>query len=235
MSDAPYRLLDWDSQWFGFPIGRADLPEITPTSALEVDAWARAGGLRCVYVFTRNSTPESPPAGFTFMDSRVEYELAPRDLAEGPIDPEASMQPGEEDAVHALARRLFTETRFSRDAGFPPDRVSELYAEWVRKDSTGCIPGCLVTRSGNTISGFVTGRTDPADASRGSIGLLGVAESRRGQGLGSRLLDQVCRVFVANGVKTISVVTQETNTAACRLYGHRGRVVARGYWYHRWY
>lgn len=231
MNGTQYRLLDWDSQWFGFPIGRADLPEITPASALEVDAWAHAKGLRCVYVYALNSAMETPPAGFTFLDGRVEYELATRDQAGWPIDPEASMRPMEQDAVYALARRLFTATRFSRDAGFPPDRVRELYAEWVRKDSTGC----LVTRSGNTISGFVTARTDPADATRGSIGLLGVAESWRGHGLGSRLLDHVCRVFAATGVEKVTVATQATNAAACRLYGRRGRVVAKGFWYHRWY
>ena len=236
MSDTRYQILDWDSQWFGIPIGRADLPEITDSSAAEVDMWARKQGLQCVYVFVANDQPNRKcPPGFKPMDVRIEYELNPLLLAKGPADASASMRPDEQEAVCTLARRLFTETRFSRDTGFPPARVSELYAEWVRRDSAGCIPGCLVIRDGADIAGFVTGRTDPGDATRGSIGLLGVAEPHRGRGVGKHLLDQICRVFEKAGASRVTVVTQEANLAACHLYESGGSIIARGRWYHRWY
>ncbi|TAN38419.1 MAG: GNAT family N-acetyltransferase [Verrucomicrobia bacterium] len=236
MSDLRYRVLDWDSQWFGIPIGRADLPKITAASAAAVDAWARRQGLKCVYVFEENGIQANESfAGFKPMDIRVEYELDPAVLAKGPSDASFSMRPDEQEAVCSLARQLFTATRFSRDAGFPPARVRELYAEWVRRDSAGCVPGCRVIRADNEIIGFVTGRTDSTDATRGSIGLLGVAEAYRGRGLGAKLLDYVCRAFVKTGVKRVTVVTQEINTAACHLYEHGGHVIARGCWYHRWY
>jgi dTDP-4-amino-4,6-dideoxy-D-galactose acyltransferase len=236
MSNTRYQILDWDSQWFGIPIGRVDLPELTDSSASEVDMWARKQGLKCVYIFVANDQPDAKcPPGFKPMDVRVEYELNPLLLAKGPADTSASMRPDEQEKICTLARRLFTETRFSRDTGFPRARVGELYAEWVRRDSTGCIPGCQVIRDGNDIAGFVTGRMDPHDATRGSIGLLGVAESHQGRSLGKHLLDHACRVFVNSGVTRVTVVTQETNRAACRLYEQAGHIITRGRWYHRWY
>lgn len=236
MSEPQYRVLGWDSEWFGIPIGRAEVPEITDASAAEMDAWARTQGLKCVYVFTGIAARSAaPPAGFKLMDKRVEYELDPLVLAKEPSDAADTMRPEEQGEVCELARQLFNDTRFSRDTRFPPARVKELYAEWVRQDSKGGRPGCLVVRHNGTVSGFITGRTDPADPARGSIGLLGVADSQRGLGLGRNLLDHVCRVFVESGVKRVTVVTQASNTAACHLYEGGGHIVASGYWYHRWY
>lgn len=233
---AQYRILDWDSRWFGFPIGRADLPALTGSAIAEVDAWARAEGLMCVYLFTQTMPdPHQLPAELQPIDNRIEYELDPQLRIAGTTDEVTAMRREEQEQVYALARRLFTSTRFSRDKGFPPDRVKALYEEWVRKDCTQGVPGCLVSRLNHDIRGFVTGHMDPADATRGSIGLLGVAEAHRGDGVGSRLLDQVCRAFAECGARRISVATQAANEAACRLYERRGRVIARGFWYHRWY
>ena len=88
---------------------------------------------------------------------------------------------------------------------------------------------------GADLAGFITGRMDPDDTSKGSIGLLGLAETHRGRGLGRALLGQICGAFVNAGAKRMNVVTQGSNAAACRLYeGGGGRVVSRGQWYHRW-
>jgi dTDP-4-amino-4,6-dideoxy-D-galactose acyltransferase len=234
MSAIRYRVLDWDSQWFGFPIGRADLPKLTAAAAAEVDEWAAAQGLRCVYVYA-DEPVRLDRAGFDPVDVRVEYELDPVSIAKASGNLARSMRPEELEQVCDLSRRLFAGTRFSRDARFPCERVRELYAEWVRRDSAGGVPGCLVLETGADLAGFVTGRMDPDEAAKGSIGLIGVAEVHRGKGWGQALLDQICGAFVSAGAKRVNVVTQESNTAACRLYaGRGGRVVSRGQWYHRW-
>ena len=236
MSVEHYQILDWDSQWFGFPIGRADITELTVVATARVDAWAEKLGLRCVYIFAKNGfQAEAIETEVLPIDIRVEYELDPTTLAHGSVEVKGLMRPEEKEAVCAIARRLFPETRFSRDLKLPFLRVRELYAEWVRIDSERGLPGCLVIRNHDEIIGFVTGRTDQINATRGSIGLLGVVETYRGRGIGANLLDHVCRAFFHLGVKRVTVVTQEANAAACHLYKSRGRVVARGYWYHRWY
>ena len=228
------QVLDWDSQWFGFPIGRVDVEVLTPAAAVEVDAWASAQGLRCVYVYADRPC-EFPLAGFEPMDVRVEYEIDPVPLATGAEEETEPLRPMELESVCEMARHSFTGTRFFRDKRFPLGRVRELYAEWVRKDIVHGNPGCLVARKSGELAGFVTGRLDSKDATTGVIGLIGVAEGHRGCGLGKRLLGAVCRAFVVAGTKRMRVVTQETNGAACHLYeGAGGRVVSRGYWIHRW-
>src|SRR5262245_33055253 len=42
------RRLDWDSGFFGFPIGEAN--PATPEAVAAVDAWARQQEIRCVYL-----------------------------------------------------------------------------------------------------------------------------------------------------------------------------------------
>lgn len=236
MGDLRYRVLAWDSQWFGFPIGRVDLFKFTASSVLEIDMWAQKQGLKCVYVFVEGDEVQAKEdsAGFVPIDTRVEYEINPN-IAKGPMDTEYFMRPEEQESVCALARRVFTRTRFLRDPEFPQARARELYAEWVRRDTKGCFPGCLVIRDEGDIIGFVTGRVFTADATRGSIGLLGVDDAYQGHGFGSNLLDHVCRAFVKIGVQQVTVVTQESNVAACGFYQRHGKVVARGRWYHRWY
>ena len=234
MSSVRYRVLDWDSRWFGIPIGRADLPELTAAAAAAVDAWAGAQGLRCVYVFA-DEPARFDLAGFDPVDVRVEYELDPVPIAKGAGSPARPMRPEELERVCELSRGLFTGTRFSKDIRFPRERVRELYAEWVRRDSSGGVPGCLVLETGADLAGFVTGRMDPNEAAKGLIGLIGVVGDQRGRGLGRELLAQICSAFVAAGAQRVNVVTQGSNTAACRLYeGKGGRVVSRGHWYHRW-
>lgn len=234
MSAVRCRVLEWDSRWFGMPIGRADVPELTAAAAAEVDAWAAAHGLRCVYVLAEEPA-RSGVAGFDPVDVRVEYELDPARIVPGAGGAARPMRPEETERACELARRLFTETRFSKDGRFPADRVRELYAEWVRRDAAGGVPGCWVMGGGGDLAGFVTGRLDGAGGGKGTIGLIGVLEGHRGQGVGGALLDQICGAFAGAGAARVSVVTQESNGAACRLYeGRGGRVVSRGHWYHRW-
>lgn len=235
MKYAQYRILEWDSRWFGIPVGRVDLGELTVASAIEVDAWASENGLRCVYVYSdRASSCEI--AGFELMDVRVEYEFDPLQFAKGTVDLSALICPEELESVCELAGRLFTCTRFARDWRFPVERVRDLYAEWVRCDNVNGNPGCLIMGADGDLAGFITGRKNPNNTSRGEIGLFGVEENKRRRGCGKQLLDLICRAFIPLGVERVSVVTQESNIAACNFYeGCGAQTISRGYWYHRWF
>ncbi len=234
MKYTQFRVLEWDSRWFGIPIGRVDLRDLTAVSAMEVDAWALKNGLRCVYVYSERASSFEIP-GFELMDVRVEYEIDSFQLTRGTVDLNARVRSEEIEPVCELARQLFTCTRFARDWRFPVERVRDLYAEWVRSDSENGNPGCLIIRSEGDLAGFITGNKDPNNTSKGVIGLFGVTENKRGCGYGKRLLDLICREFIALGVERVGVTTQESNIAACEFYKGRGaQLISRGYWYHRW-
>lgn len=238
MNKAVYRILDWDSRWFEIPIGRADVSELSEASAASLEAWAHSNHLRCVYVFVeKQSEAKALIPAFRPMDVRVEYEITPSSCAEDiqGLDV-SSLQPHELTTVCSLASRLFTQTRFSTDPHFDPQRVKDLYAEWVRRDYASGMPGCRVVRMEGQLAGFITGRINEVDATQGTIGLLGVAEPFRGRGLARQLVTHLSRLFVGAGVKQVRVVTQRDNLAACRLYEScGGRIVSSGAWYHRWF
>ncbi len=236
MNGPRFQILKWDSQWFGFPIGRVDLPEVTASSARNVDTWAREKKLKCVYVLVESTHHTMTlPIEYKEMGIRLEYDLDPHLLAAGPSDDAYFMRRGELESVCSLARQLFNNTRFSQDPRFPPHLVRELYAEWTRRDSVTYSPGCLVVRGENDITGFVTGHTNPTDPTRGTIGLIGVAPSQHNNGIGTSLLDHICRVFCKKGIERVTVVTQESNLAACHLYKTGGDTISKSVWYHRWY
>ncbi len=63
-----------------------------------------------------------------------------------------------------------------------------------------------------------------ATVSRGTatLGRLGVAESARGHGLGRALVSEVARWSQAAGAETMTLCTQEENSAARRMYAAAG-------------
>ena len=224
-------ILPWDSDWFGLRVGRADVSVLTAAAAGEVEFWAEAERLACVYVLACERASHEV-SGFARMDERVEYQfdaLAPAGGACGNVGP---MRDVELDSVCALARAVTTGTRFLSDPRFPRERVREMYAEWVRRDWASETPVCLVAREAGTVIGFVTGRVANGC---GEIGLVGVAEEHRGQGWGRALLLTALTAFAASGATRVHVVTQASNAAASSLYVRCGaRVFSRRFWYHHW-
>jgi len=94
----------------------------------------------------------------------------------------------------------------------------------------------LVADDGDSAVGYVTclSPTEPGDA--GQIGLLGVAAEARGSGVGSRLVAAALDWLARARVEDVTVVTQERNVAALRLYERCGFVSdRRQVWYHKWY
>jgi GNAT superfamily N-acetyltransferase len=69
----------------------------------------------------------------------------------------------------------------------------------------------------------------------GNIGLIAVAETHRGRGIGSLLIAEAHRWMSAAGATKSTVVTQAANAPACRLYKRTGYSLehAENY-YHFW-
>jgi ribosomal protein S18 acetylase RimI-like enzyme len=119
------------------------------------------------------------------------------------------------------------------DRGFPEERSSELYVEWLKKGLHS--EGDLVTLVTDDSSGFITCRLKQA-LGVGFIDLIGVASSAGGKGVGSSLLAGAGCLFSTASLSAARVATQAHNIPAQRLYqahGYRTRGV--DLWLHRWY
>lgn len=238
MTDAPCRLLPWDSTFFGFRVARVEGDTLTAERWASIHAWCRAEAVTCLYLLasaTDAATVRCAEAsGCQLVDVRM--ELA-RPLGAPPVAPPhlpvRTAVAQDVDALVRLADGAFTGTRFARDAHFDPETVRRLYHTWVVESCRGWADVVLVAEREGEAAGFVTLHRTP-DAWQ--IGLIGVAATHRGAGVGTALVSAALRHAALEGATRMTVVTQAANLAAVRLYERLGfRASQVGLWYHRWF
>ncbi len=235
--DPVCELLPWDSELFGFRVARTALARPAADDVAAMIGWCGEQGVRCLYHqadpdFTAGLAAVSAE-GFQLIDIRHELEAADiarcREPAGSSRVREASAE--DRDDLVRLVRASFVQSRFSKDAGFPPERVADLYEAWlVRALDAGWV---LVAFGDTGVSGVVT--LEP-DGETGRIGLLAVDEGSRGESLGAALVRGAVSLASDNGFRSVGVVTQGSNIAALRTYEGEGFETSRvSLWYHRWF
>lgn len=244
MSDAggtnsPGVFLPWDSEFFGFRIGRANGARLDAAALTRLLAWSAEERLRCLYFFgdgnDRATLDQAHAGGFKFVDVRVELAVplrngAPTELPERVRVATAADLP----ALETIARAAHTDTRFSKDAGFPTDRAAELYARWIRRDFREHEVLAWDAPAGGA-AGYVSCQLNAATRA-GRIGLIGVAADLQGRGAGRTLVEGALRRFAQAGCTEARVVTQACNLAAQRLYqAHGFRTAETHATFHRWF
>ncbi len=238
-AEPPGTVLPWDSDFFGFRIGRLKNSRLTADTLRSALAWARAERLRCAYFFADADCPTTlslaHTGGFKFADVRMELAL-PLDDAPA-FQPAAIFRPalaGELADIEALSRTAHRDTRFFKDDNFPATTAGELYAAWIRRDfklhHIFVVPGARTA-----IAGYITCQHDEA-AKVGRIGLIAVTAAERRHGLGRVLLTGALQWFRAAGCQEVRVVTQASNIAAQRTYQKLGfRTADTCVTFHRWF
>jgi dTDP-4-amino-4,6-dideoxy-D-galactose acyltransferase len=235
-SAEPCTILPWDTEFWGVRIGRVEGGDLTGERAAEVDAWATANEVACLY-FRAGEEPSTAHAaenaGFRFMDVRVELTRPSATRApDGRIRP---VEPGDLDELREIARTSHRITRFYADPRFPRNRCDELYETWITQSAEGWADVVLVAQHDGVAAGYTSCHVDEAQG-RGSIGLVGVAEHARGSGLGAALVDAGIDWCARRGLDEVAVVTQGRSARALRLYERCGFAAgALGLWFHKWY
>jgi len=224
--------LAWDSEHFGFAVGKV----LAPVDAARLEAAAAAAdgaGIRCLTALVGGAETAAvvaaETAGFRCYDVRVELdrEVRPEPRGEGVREAE----PAEFERLSPIAATSFLDSRFYADPHFPREAVEALYVAWLRRGFSGGERLVLVTEDGE---GFIVCDRDER-AGVGTVELIAVAAPARGRGHGARLVRQAEAVFAEVGLGTARVVTQGANVAAQRLYQGEGyRTRDTSLWLHRW-
>jgi dTDP-4-amino-4,6-dideoxy-D-galactose acyltransferase len=217
-------VLPWDSEFFGFRIGRLHGHELTPELAAEARQWCRANQVSCLY-FLGAAEPLRAPEGFRLVDERItcRWEILP---VEGTSPGVRRSQLSDLEALESIARTSHRDSRFYHDPQFDKARCDDLYAAWIRRSCDVWSDQVLVATHQNQPSGYLT-------LTGNSIGLVAVAEHARGRGLGMQLVTAAQRYFNNSDAGYVEVVTQGRNRAARDLYLRCGfRVVKAQHWYH---
>lgn len=222
------KFLEWDSDFFGMRIARVLPRTLTQADANAARHWLNQHQIDIAYaLFDADDAESAQPlhhVGFRYVDTRLTLEirrLPPVDqLASDARIIELSRTPNPQSLIpilQAIARVSHTDTRFYFDRRFPRTRCDELYARWLVRDwERGTL---FVAEHDGQPAGYIT---CTVDGEVGEIGLLGVAESAQGQGLGAALIRQALVHFAEHGCTRTRVVTQGRNVRAQRAYLRAG-------------
>ncbi len=223
-------VLPWDSEFFGFRIGRLRAESLTPELASEAKRWCRANDVSCLYFLGAGEPKDDPEGfqvseGFRMVDERVTFQWDAQ-LVEGQSDAVRAFEPADLEQLEIIARCSHRDTRFYHDPEFARERCDDLYATWIRRSCEGWADAVFVAIDQSRPAGYLT-------CTGNSIGLVAVAEGARGHGLGKQLVTAAQRYLYASGAAYAEVVTQGRNQAALKLYSGCGfQVVNTKYWYH---
>lgn len=227
---APCELLPWDTEFFGRRIARVTTPRLTPESAEAVERWCRENGVECLYYLAEGDAATVNAAlerGFRQVDVRVTLEAATGGERPAGVRP---WRPDDLPALKAIARVSHVATRFYHDGNFPREKCDALYETWIERSCGGWADAVLVADHEGRAAGYLSCHGE------GKIGLVGVAASARGRGLGSALVRASLRWFADAGLSRASVVTQGRNEGGRRLYEKCGfKTRSAQIWFHRWF
>jgi len=235
MKGARCTLLEWDTEFWGRPIGRVDDGPLDAERLHAVDAWAADHEIDCLFYLAHTDDVPSmhvaESGGFRCVDVRVDFDCRTR-----LVDPPPPVRLGRRedvDPLRAIARKSHDITRFYADPRFPDERCDVLYDLWLVNSFEGFADAVLVLDVDGRAAGYVTCH---ATGDTGSIGLIGVEAAERGRGHGQTLVKGAIDWSKQRGLDRMTVATQGRNLAAQRAFEACGfRTTSVGLWFHKWY
>lgn len=231
-------ILEWDTQFFGFPVGRITEPHLDPNQIKLIRDECRTSGIQVLYWLASPQCKDlgviAADAGFRFMDFRIELEMRIGEDPHLPISTQ-NIRPYElrdRKFLINIAKSVHTDSRFFLDPTLR-SKSPLLFERWIDRDVSREHGIVLVADTGQGACGYCTCHRNPDQNEVGIISLVGVHPQAAGKGLGHMMISSVLRWFSQNGCKTASVVTQGSNIAAQRLYQRAGfQTRSTGVWFH---
>jgi dTDP-4-amino-4,6-dideoxy-D-galactose acyltransferase len=213
--------LPFDSSLFGYPVGKCQLDEFWD----EADFLNEAKEFRLVYIFSRKPVPihsgciHLADIRLTFGKELRHFEST--DILISPYSGELTK------VLLDLALESGVYSRFHTDPAFDQEEYKKLYTLWI-KNALENQEVLLAER----MAGFVSCQLSEEKA---QIGLIAVAQNRRGQGWGKKLVRAAEALAFENGARYMTIGTQQVNVPATSLYQSVGyKEIDRVWVYHWW-
>lgn len=226
--------LDWDSDFFGYEVGRFSLE-----SSCDFDYESfilQADKFDLVYVYSK--VPISAPS-LVLADRKIILQktnsFPPKQEINGDFVVR-KFSPNKDDKVSLIRLGLQSGkySRFKVDPNFTKDEYARLYSFWIEKllqEPTAEI--WVMVSSDKELIGFIA--LDHIDSDYIDIVLVGVDEKFRGQGLGKILMKKVLEEISNRPFQSVKVTTQLNNIPAMNLYKAFGfKIVEQSTIYHFW-
>lgn len=235
--------LPWDTDFFGFRIARVKENYLTERSVKDILAWVENNSIDCLYLLAEFNDPKTIQLAhqhdFQLVDIRVTFKCDLRKYgtkSQEQVDNGVLIRPAQSDdlqILEAIARTSYDSTRFHFDQHFPKEKSDALYEIWIRRSYEGYDDQVLVAEVGKQAAGYITLKS--LGNREGQIGLIGVSDVARGQGIGKALIEAAFDWSKENGVDIMIVVTQGRNIIGQNLYQKCGFITKTvQLWYHKW-
>ena len=236
----PYTLLEWDSAFFGYPVGRILPVRMTAEALGDCLAEARNDGYAVLYWSAKpelDNHESAVAAGGALMDRKRTYvhdldKLNPADLIVNWFI-ESFRKPEPDAELESLALAAGEHSRFRRDPRFGQEAFRRLYLQWIRNsvsrefaEEVLFIEDFGHKRAMLTL-GLHKGRPD--------IGLVATEAAYRGRGMAGDLVRASLVWAINRDYREAQVTTQAENIGACAFYEAMGYTLEREDWiYHFW-
>jgi dTDP-4-amino-4,6-dideoxy-D-galactose acyltransferase len=242
-SEEPCELLQWDSDFWGFPVARVRGHSLTPERMAAIDLWCQERQIACLYFLATFDDPLTVRCAeegqFHLVDARVTFAISSTSAIHGQESPGVTIRPVATADVHALRRMAgesFRETRFFFDQHFPRARCRQFYEDWIVESCRGYADRVFVAHEHESPVGYITCHVPRGDEETGRIGLLNVAADVQRRGIGRALRQSALEWFAEQSVPRVTATTQARNIAMLVLNQRCGFVTQSfQLWYHKWY
>jgi dTDP-4-amino-4,6-dideoxy-D-galactose acyltransferase len=205
--------LDWDTEFFGYPVGR-----ISIGNELLEDADLKEASSEFKLVFIVADKPLETKL-LSAGDSKVVFAKTPEahDLDDRVVLAEMSAI----EEYKYIGRQSGIWSRFVTDPQFKNKEFERLYDAWVARSIENQIAfaNFTILDSGKPTGLITIGETKPDTA---TIGLFAVSENHRGKGIGTQLLRAADWKCAELGYKYLTVATQGKNLGAQKVYQRFG-------------
>ena len=227
--------LNWDSDFFGYKVGRISLDKTVPDQPSEdLILKAKQDAYKLLYLFVPAENYDINTPAAQLVDQKATY--AKTITGRSTVDTsevESYTAPDPNEAITDLALQSGEYSRFRVDPGFMNNEFRRLYEIWIMNSVNRSIAEeVFVIRDQDKEIGLIT---LSIKNNIGNIGLLSVDSSYRNRSLGKKLLAKVEDYCFEKGITTIHVVTQSDNKIACSFYEKNGyRLFTCEKIYHLW-
>jgi dTDP-4-amino-4,6-dideoxy-D-galactose acyltransferase len=236
----PCFMLDWDTEFFGFPIARVTDPLLTPQRCAEIDRFCRDHRVRCLYFPACADDPATLALAherrFRFVDLRMLFGRKLDATFRARIIG-SHVRPATDVDLPVLERIAATShrnTRFFYDGRFPVEKCEELYRTWIRQSVGDPHQHVVVAEADGEVAGYSA--CVLRERGGGLISLIAVDRSFRGRGIGSDLVNTSLAYFAEGGATEVTVTTQGWNVSSQRVYQQNGfRTSFVELYYHKWF
>ncbi len=214
------RALQWDSDFFGLRIGRADISTKEDALSLANRYEELKKQYDLLYIFDPDNVGFAAN-GARLVDEKILYSK-PCEPRQQYSDVSFFKQASPSEDLYRLALVSGGYSRFRLDKHFPKGSYQRLYEKWIESacPQQGTNKQILILPDTNDIvRGMITINHE---GELGHIGLVAVDPDCQHQGIGGKIMSTLDGYLFDLGVKTLEVPTQKANTDACRWYEKNG-------------